>query len=76
MFSLILFYSDNYLTISRSRDPNDNRTRFLRILKELPIELQMIVCYRLFHLNKEIIPSKLYEPCLFQFIQQEISNTE
>jgi len=56
IFALVVFVSDGLLQI------NDTAltaaARFFSIAAQLPLELQMVFCYRLVGSHKEIIPGK------------------
>jgi len=57
MFALVVFVSDGLLQI------NDTATlspaaRLFKIARRLPLELQMMLCYRVVESGKEIIPGK------------------
>jgi len=57
MFALVVFVSDGLLQI------NDTTTstpaaRFFNIAAQLPLELQMVLCFRQVGSTKEIIPGK------------------
>ena len=57
MFAMVVFVSDGILQI------NDTKTttpaaRFFKIARRLPLELQMMLCFRLLGSAKEIIPGK------------------
>ena len=59
MFALVVFLSDGLLKIE---EENTAATpRFFRIAKELPLELQMILCYRVVGSSGEIIPGEQRE---------------
>ena len=58
-FALVVFLCDGLLRIK-----GENMTaaaRFFRVAKELPMELQMILCYRVVESNWENIPPKEME---------------
>jgi len=57
MFALVVFVSDGLLQINdtTTRTP---AARFFSIVAQLPLELQMVLCYRLIGSAKEIIPGK------------------
>jgi len=60
MFAMVVFVSDGILQI------NDTKTttpaaRFFKIARRLPLELQMMLCFRLLGSAKEIIPGKYSE---------------
>jgi ankyrin repeat protein len=46
VFALVVFLSDGLLEIKGNRGENEQAKRFFRIVKELPLELQMIMCRR------------------------------
>jgi ankyrin repeat protein len=72
LFSLVVFFSDDYVTLaspqaasSSSRKSSDLR-RFFGIAVNLPMELQMILCNRIYGSLEENIPTKLLEPSLMR----------
>jgi len=54
MFALVVFVSDGLLQI-KDTTPSP-AARFFSIAAQLPLELQMVLCYRLVGSTKEIIP--------------------
>jgi hypothetical protein len=59
----LVYLSDDYLGISEQRkDLNANGHRWVSMAKQLPIELQMILCNRAFGLSKDLISSSSSEP--------------
>ena len=62
MFALVVFVSDGLLRVGESSDPTPPATsRFFSIASRLPLELQMVLCYRLVESGKEILPGKYSE---------------
>ena len=57
VFALVVFVSDGLLG-TRDQGTTPPRTRFFAIATQLPLELQMILCYRVVGLAKGIIPGK------------------
>jgi len=57
MFALVIFVSDGLLHIDVSTTPTP-AARFFSIAAQLPLELQMVLCYRLVESDKEIISGK------------------
>jgi len=57
MFALVVFVSDGLLQINDTTTPSP-AARFLSIARRLPLELQMVVCFRQVGSDKEIIPGK------------------
>jgi len=57
MFALVVFISDGLLQINDTTSPSP-AARFFTIARQLPLELQMVLCYRLVGTAKEIIPGK------------------
>ena len=59
-FALVVLVSDEYLVVrhdcARSRED-----RFLQMARQLPIELQMVLCNRLARVPRELIPLKYSE---------------
>ena len=58
MFALVVFVSDGLLQIKNLVDSTPPAARFLRISTQLPLELQMVLCYRVLGSAKEIISGK------------------
>ena len=56
MFALVVFVSDGLLQI-KDTTPSP-AARFFSIVVQLPLELQMVLCYRLVGSGKEIISGK------------------
>jgi len=57
MFALVVFVSDGLLQIKDTTTPSP-AARFFIIATKLPLELQMVLCYRLMESMKEIITGK------------------
>ena len=57
MFALVVFVSDGLLHVNdtTTRTP---AARFFSIAAQLPLELQMVLCYRVMGSNKELILGK------------------
>jgi len=57
MFALMVFVSDGLLQINDTTTPSP-AARFFNIVKQLPLELQMVLCFRQVGSAKEIISGK------------------
>jgi len=57
MFALVVFVSDEILQIKDTTTPSP-AARYFKIAAQLPLELQMVLCYRVVDSSKEIIPGK------------------
>ena len=57
MFALVVFVSDGLLQIKDTTTPSP-AARFFSIAAQLPLELQMVLCYRVVESAKEIIPGQ------------------
>ena len=57
VFALVVFVSDGLLSLDREQTPTP-ATRFFNITRQLPLELQMVLCYRLMGSAREIILGK------------------
>jgi len=58
VFTLVVFVSDGLLRVGDRDLATTAATRFFAISTQLPLELQMVLCYRLMGFMKGIIPSK------------------
>jgi len=59
MFALVVFVSDGLLkTKATGVKAGAKRTRFFNIARQLPLELQMVLCFRQVGSAKEIISGK------------------
>ena len=56
MFALVVFVSDELLQVNETT--STPAARFFRIATQLPLELQMVLCFRQVGSCKEIIPGK------------------
>ena len=54
MFALVVFVTDEFLQVKDT--PTTPPARFFNIVNQLPLELQMVICYRFAGSSKEIIP--------------------
>jgi hypothetical protein len=60
LFAVMVFLCDDFLRI---KEPTtSSAARFFNIVKNLPMELQMVLCYLVFGSSKENIKSKDSEP--------------
>jgi len=57
MFALVVFVSDGLLQVNDTTTPSP-AARFFSIARQLPLELQMVLCFRQMGLSEEIIPGK------------------
>jgi len=57
VFALVVFVSDGLLQIKDTTTPSP-AARFFLIARRLPLELQMVLCYRQVESAKEIIQGK------------------
>jgi hypothetical protein len=60
LFAMTVFLCDDFLRLKEANSPA--ALRFFKIAKKLPMELQMMLCYRVFGSAKENIKSKDSEP--------------
>jgi len=58
VFALIVFVSDGFLEIRQVERATAPAARVFAITSQLPLELQMVFCYRLVDSAKEGIPGK------------------
>ena len=59
MFALVVFVSDGLLQVTQGDQSSSTpAARFLVIARSLPLELQMVLCYRVAGSAKEVIPGK------------------
>jgi len=56
MFALVVFVSDGFLKIKDT--PPSPAAKFFLVVAQLPLELQMVMCYRVVGSSKEIISGK------------------
>ena len=57
VFALVIFVSDGFLQIKDTTTPSP-AARYFSIARRLPLELQMVLCFRQVGSTKEIIPGK------------------
>lgn len=70
MFSLTVYLCDDFLQFKKDADVTSPAARILAILKELPMDLQMVFCNRMFGLSKNNISSKLSEAAFVQLARK------
>jgi len=58
LFALVVFVSDGLLQIKDTTTTPSPAARFFSIARRLPLELQMMLCFRQVGSAKEIIPGK------------------
>jgi len=61
LFSLAVFLCDGLLQLRPSLGAEDKRARFFRIISQLPMELQMVLCRRTYRSGKMLIASTASE---------------
>jgi len=61
LFSLVLFFSDRFLEINPDKR-DTSLARFFAVAAQLPLELQMVLCYRVVGSVKDIIRGEHIEP--------------
>jgi len=65
LYTQVVLLCDNYLLLKTSLSNNNNiDTRYIRwynIITKLPIELQMLLCHRIYHSDGHFIHSKMFE---------------
>jgi len=61
LFALVVFHSDSFVVINESLAHLDTM-RFFRIASQLPLDLQMVLCNRIFGSSGDIILSRDSEP--------------
>ena len=57
----MVFHSDSFVVVNEKTAHSYTR-RFFRITSQLPLDLQMVLCNRIFGSPKDIIPLKDSEP--------------
>ena len=57
MFALVVFVSDGLMQINDTTTPSP-AARFFSVAAQLPLELQMVLCFHQVGSGKEIIPGK------------------
>ena len=62
LFASLIFLCDNYTSLENELPQTSNPSRFFAIAKKLPMELQMLICHRVYGSAKEIIKSTDSEP--------------
>jgi len=69
MFALVVFVSDDLLQITATTPTP--AARFFEIVRQLPLELQMVLCHRLVGSTMEIIPARICEEA-FQSLAESL----
>jgi len=65
VFALAVFFSDDYLALSKNASSNERR--FFVILRKLPMEIQMILSNRQARVSRDIVSTQLTELSLQKF---------
>ena len=58
-FALVVFLTDGF--VEPTRDIPENLRRFFKIASDLPLEMQVVLCNRLFGSSRDIIPWRYSE---------------
>jgi len=61
-FAVVVFFCDGFLRINGATTPSSGVERFFKICSRLPLELQMIICNRMFGSPNDLVKSKDSEP--------------
>jgi len=61
LFALLVFHSDSFAVINERTARSDTK-RFFGITSRLPLEIQMVLCNRIFGSTRDIILSRYSEP--------------
>jgi len=61
MFSLVVFHADDYLALTRDEEMS-LAGRFFKITSRLPLEIQMVICHRMYGSTESIVISRDSEP--------------
>jgi len=61
LFALVIFHSDSFAVMNDNTASSLTR-RFFKISSQLPLEIQMVLCNRVFGSPKDIVLSKYSEP--------------
>ena len=67
VYALVVFFSDGLLRLPQSQNSNEIG-RFFIICSRLPLELQMVVCNRMFGSVKDMIRSSASESWVFKWV--------
>jgi len=73
-FAIVVFYSDSFLRLGNTTPPNVRR--FMEISSHLPLELQMLLCNRMFGSEHDTISLKSSEPAFTWLAKQCASMPE
>jgi glycerol-3-phosphate cytidylyltransferase-like family protein len=69
VFGYIIYFCEDFIKIKlNDQEKNIKIIRFLNITKKLPIELQMLICNRLYNFNENIILTK-YSNKIFELLK-------
>jgi len=58
IFGMVVFVSDGLLQVTQIIQSTATAARFFSIISHLPLELQMVLCYRVAGSSQEIISGK------------------
>jgi len=70
VFALVIFVCDDYLKVRAHITRDKSAARFFSIMSRLPIELQMMICNRLFRSENDLVLTKFTEPAFIQLAMQ------
>jgi len=71
IFRLIVFTSDDYFELDNNTE-NAKGLKFLKIVKQLPLELQMVIIHRMSYSGMNNISGKLFNDNLKEFIKKYV----
>jgi len=71
IYNLIVFMCDGYYELNHNSD-NEEAIRFFKIVRQLPLELQMTLIHRMSKSSKNNISGKLFNDSLQEFISKYV----
>jgi len=71
VFAIVVFLSDGIVRIRPGETARTPAARFLAIASQLPLELQMVLCYRLMGLDKDVMAGRDSEPAFRELAKMQ-----
>lgn len=69
LFCSLVFLCDDYLKVRITEYLHPDTVRFLKIARQLPMELQMVLSNRMFGISRDIVPLHQSEVAFRMLIQ-------
>lgn len=64
LFALVVYHCDDFLAFKDALPPDSGIRKFFTIVRQLPIEMQMLLCNQVYNLPQDMVPARDAEAAL------------